>query len=246
MPGMWFKSYAVLGDDSAAGVQRVVKEYLVICSEIGVKVNLAKSLLSPKGCLEFAKRFLTPFGNCSPISIGEILVARRNFATMSNLPRKFDIRIHDLLSIMGYRFRVIGSIEKTFLGLPKKARNMLIVLLSPWGAVPSPDLISWLSLNGYNRSKVDKVLMDTLSINILVYIDKLRIKIIKIVDSNNTSYRMSGVGGDEPRETLTQEIRETDPQTFRVLMDLVLEPFRKDLFFKQINLLIRVKKVQED
>lgn len=88
--------------------------------------------------------------------------------------------------------------------------------------------------------------MENLSINILIYIDKLRIKIIKIVDSNNTSYRMSGIGGDEPRETLTQRIRETDPQTFRILMDLVLEPARKDLFFKLINLLIEVKKVQEN
>jgi len=106
-----------------------------------VKVNLAKSLLSPKGCLEFAKRFVTPFGNCSPISIGELLVSKKNFATMSNLPRKRKIRISDLLSIMGYRHKVSGGLQRRFAALPKRARNMLIVLLSPWGAYPSGSLI---------------------------------------------------------------------------------------------------------
>lgn len=111
-PGRWFTAYAVLGDDSAAAVKRVIQEYLKICFELGVGVNLAKSLLSPVGVVEFAKRFFTPFGNASPVSIGEILVADRNFAVMANWPRKRPIRIHDLFSIMGYRFRIAGSLEK--------------------------------------------------------------------------------------------------------------------------------------
>lgn len=111
--GRWFKAYAVLGDDSAAAVKRVVQEYLVICKELGVGVNLAKSLLSPNGCVEFAKRFFTPFGDASPISIGEILVADRNFSVMATWPRKRPIRMADLFSLMGYKFKTIGSIEKS-------------------------------------------------------------------------------------------------------------------------------------
>jgi len=130
----------VLGDDSIAKVKKVVMEYLAICSELGVKVNLSKSLLSPKGCFEFAKRFFTPFGNASPVSIGEVLVAKRNFSTMSNLKRKYNIRISDLLSIMGYRHSITGGFERGFAALPRKARNMLIVVLSPWGAFPSESL----------------------------------------------------------------------------------------------------------
>lgn len=111
-PGRWFTAYAVLGDDSAAAVKRVVQEYLVICRELGVGVNLAKSLLSPNGCLEFAKRFFTKFGNASPVSIGEILVSDRNFSVMAGWPRKRPIRLADLFSLMGYKFKTIGSIEK--------------------------------------------------------------------------------------------------------------------------------------
>lgn len=240
--GGWFKSYAVLGDDSVAAVKPIVLEYLKICSELGVKVNLAKSLLSPVGVFEFAKRFITPFGNCSPISIGEILVADKNFATMSNLPRKRKIRFSDLLSIMGYRHKVTGSMEKRLHLLPKRVRNMLLVLRSPWGAYPTTSLLKWLSLDGYHRFKEKD--LSNLGINILVCIDKLRTKIIHVVDSNNMNYKMSGIGGDGPSETKTQEVREVDPQTFRVLMDLVLEPARKDLFFKAVTVLIAVKDLQ--
>lgn len=80
----WFKEYAVLGDDSASRLRPVVDEYLKICHELGVKVNLAKSLLSRGGCLEFAKRFMTPRGDCSPVSMGELLVSKVNFSVMSN------------------------------------------------------------------------------------------------------------------------------------------------------------------
>jgi hypothetical protein len=103
-----------------------------LCHELGVKVNLAKSLLSPNGCLEFAKKFLTPKGNASPVSIGEVLVASVNFSTLSSLPRGRELRIADIAAIMGYRFKVIGSLKDTkFSRLPRKIRHMLIVLRSP-------------------------------------------------------------------------------------------------------------------
>jgi len=94
-------------------------------------------------------------------------------------------------------------------------------------------------LTGFNRSKEKD--LPFLGVNVLIEIDKLRIKLIKLLNSNNMNYKMSGIGGDDARETMTQSIREIDPQTFRVLMDLVLEPARKDLFFKILPLLSKVK-----
>jgi len=240
--GGWYKAYAVLGDDSVSENHRIVQEYLKICSELKVKVNLAKSLLSPVGCFEFAKRFITPFGNCSPISIGEILVADKNFATMSNLPRKRKIRFSDLLAIMGYRHKVTGGLEKRLYTLPKRVRNMLIVVRSPWGAFPTKSLLEWLRLDGYHRFKEKD--MSSLGINVLICIDKLRTKAIQVVNSNNMSYKMSGIGGDNAKETMTQEVRSIDPQTFRVLMDLTLEPARKEIFFKAVDILVRIKDLQ--
>lgn len=117
-------------------------------------MNLAKSLLSPNGCLEFAKRFFTPRGNASPISIGEVFVSAVNFSTMANWPRKNHIRIADLLSIMGYKHTVLGSAESKVLSkLPRKARNMLIVQQSPWGPYPSKSLVDWLSIEKWGQTK---------------------------------------------------------------------------------------------
>lgn len=130
-PGKWFPDYAVLGDDSSSLHRRVVEEYLKVCKTLGVGINLAKSLLSPNGCIEFAKRFFTNRGDCSPVSIGEILISKKNFATMANWTRKRKIRIHDLFSIMGYKHVRIGSLDQPFSKLPKRTRNMLIVQTSP-------------------------------------------------------------------------------------------------------------------
>jgi len=108
-----------------------VESYLSICAELGVEVNLSKSLLSRAGCLEFAKRFYTPYGDCSPVSMGELLVSKVNFSVMSNWPRKREIRLADLLSIMGYRHKTLASINLPLVSLPRRLRHMLIVLRSP-------------------------------------------------------------------------------------------------------------------
>lgn len=92
---------------------------------------------------------------------------------------------------------------------------------------------------GYNRLKEKD--LSFLGVNVLIEIDRLRVKLVKLVNSNNMNYKMSGIGGDKLRETLIQEVREADPQTFRVLMDLTHEPARKDLFFKALAVLSKVK-----
>lgn len=81
---VWFSDYAVLGDDSCNRNRRITEEYLLMCAELGVGVNLSKSLLSHRGCVEFAKRFITPQGDCSPVSVGELLVSTKNFSVMTN------------------------------------------------------------------------------------------------------------------------------------------------------------------
>lgn len=55
--GVWFEDYAVLGDDLVIANKVVAMEYLKLLKELGMEVNLSKSLLSDNGrCLEFAKR----------------------------------------------------------------------------------------------------------------------------------------------------------------------------------------------
>jgi hypothetical protein len=55
------------------------------------------------------------------------------------------------------------------------------------------------------------------------------------------NYKMSGIGGTETSEKLTQDVRRVDAQSFKAIMHFCFEPARKDLFFKAITLLIKTK-----
>lgn len=56
----WFSRYQVLGDDVVILDIRVAKAYLHLMQELGVDISFAKSLSSPIGVFEFAKRFVSP------------------------------------------------------------------------------------------------------------------------------------------------------------------------------------------
>jgi hypothetical protein len=72
----WFTGYLVLGDDITIALESVAKAYLEVCAEFGIKVGLAKSLVSKKGLMNFASQTLLGQVNLSPISLGEELVAQ--------------------------------------------------------------------------------------------------------------------------------------------------------------------------
>ncbi|KAL4371116.1 hypothetical protein AHAS_Ahas06G0133600 [Arachis hypogaea] len=56
-PGKVFKKYAVLGDDVVIADPKVASRYETLVQRLGVKVSAAKSIRSPVGACEFAKRF---------------------------------------------------------------------------------------------------------------------------------------------------------------------------------------------
>jgi hypothetical protein len=65
----------VLGDDIVIANGRVAQQYLLLLEAIGVKVGLAKSLVSRKGALEFAKKFFVNGVDCSPVAFKEVAAA---------------------------------------------------------------------------------------------------------------------------------------------------------------------------
>lgn len=71
----WFPHYLVLGDDIVIADASVAEAYLNVCNDFGIKVGLAKSLVSKKGLMNFASQTLLGNKNLSPISLGEELVA---------------------------------------------------------------------------------------------------------------------------------------------------------------------------
>jgi hypothetical protein len=71
--GIWFEDYAILGDDIVIADDAVAKVYLSIMEDLGVEINLSKSLVSDKGVMEFAKRLISPLAEYSPIGPKNIL-----------------------------------------------------------------------------------------------------------------------------------------------------------------------------
>jgi hypothetical protein len=72
----WFALYLVLGDDIVIADAVVAAEYLKICDEFGIKVGIAKSLISQIGLINFANQTFIQTDNISPISLKEELKAR--------------------------------------------------------------------------------------------------------------------------------------------------------------------------
>lgn len=72
-----FDKYIVLGDDIVIADEDVAKAYLEYMSMLGVKINLSKSIVSSE-ILEFAKLWLNPKYDISPIGSGLIIQAMRD------------------------------------------------------------------------------------------------------------------------------------------------------------------------
>jgi len=79
-----FKHYCILGDDIVINNDRVAAVYLQLMETLGVKINASKSIIS-YDVVEFAKRWLTPAGDISPLGPGNILNCMRNNAALGSL-----------------------------------------------------------------------------------------------------------------------------------------------------------------
>jgi hypothetical protein len=71
-----FKNYAVLGDDVVIANDEVAHHYLVICEDLGVEINLSKSIISDS-IAEFAKKWKGAGINITPVGPGLVLNAAR-------------------------------------------------------------------------------------------------------------------------------------------------------------------------
>lgn len=124
----WFENYAVLGDDIVIADGRVAREYLLIMASLGVGIGLAKSLVSRNGTLEFAKRFITPKGDASPISLLEVVASLRSLVVLPEFVRKYDLSLATVLTLLGYGFRVKGSILKPLDRLTGRLSAVVLVI----------------------------------------------------------------------------------------------------------------------
>lgn len=107
----WFDLYAVLGDDVAIANKAVALNYLVLMRDLGVDINLFKSLESIIGVAEFAKRLIGPLGDMSPISPKLILQTALRPAALTEV-------IRDMIN-RGVSIRT-SDLHRFIKALPKK------------------------------------------------------------------------------------------------------------------------------
>nr|ALD89120.1 RNA-dependent RNA polymerase [Rhizoctonia solani mitovirus 15] len=130
--GTWFTSYAVLGDDLVIFDQRVKVKYLAIVDALGVQCGIAKSLLSPTGtAIEFAKRTFWMGKDISPIPLLEFIAANLTLADAISFARKYSLSFPQLLRVLGYGYRVVGSVHKHVGQLNSRVRSLLFAFYLP-------------------------------------------------------------------------------------------------------------------
>lgn len=131
-PGRVFTKYAILGDDIVIADSNVRDVYIGFLNSIGVGISHAKSLTSPSGACEFAKKFRLNRlqTDVSPVSVKKVLEALSPFGWYNLvLSEARELTLFNQLRLGGLGFRAasrpFGSRR-----LGRKAKRMMIMRLS--------------------------------------------------------------------------------------------------------------------
>jgi hypothetical protein len=108
-PERRFQDYAVLGDDVVIADRKVAEAYRNTITKLGVKISEQKSLISNRGCAEFAKKFkvkgLTK--DLSPLSVRSLLTSHHPYGAM-RIPVP---RVSTLCRLVGMGFKSLSRIN---------------------------------------------------------------------------------------------------------------------------------------
>jgi len=82
-----FKAYALLGDDLVIADKAVADVYLSLARDLGIEINLFKSLVSETAVSEFAKRIFRDGDDLSPLPPKLVLSLLRGLRNLPNVVR---------------------------------------------------------------------------------------------------------------------------------------------------------------
>lgn len=129
-PGQLFTGYAILGDDVIINDDKVAQQYAIAMSHLQVKISLQKSLVSHKGCGEFAKKFRVRglSEDLSPVSIASLLNCHHPYGVPSVYDRYGPLRFSTVCRIHGMGSKAISKLPSNIpqwddVNLSKNLRN---------------------------------------------------------------------------------------------------------------------------
>lgn len=101
-----FTAYAILGDDMVIWDKSVATVYLTIMKDLGLEINLSKSIVSPNGtAFEFAKRVFINGQDVTPITLSEYSAAIQSVSSLFSFIRKYSIPNHVVSRLLGLGYR---------------------------------------------------------------------------------------------------------------------------------------------
>jgi len=130
--GTWFKDYAIVGDDIVIFDALVKDSYLAILAALGMPINTAKSILSPKGIgLEFCKRTIIRGVDVSPVPLKEFVAANLTLPEAIAFAHKYKLTFNQLLLALGYGWKVRAGIDRHIGQLNARVRALLFAFTLP-------------------------------------------------------------------------------------------------------------------
>lgn len=166
--GTWFSKYAVLGDDLVIADGAVAGAYLTLLKELGMPVNLSKSLVSLNGtCMEFAKRTIYKGKDISPVPLKEMNAAQGLAPAMVSFAVKYSLSLPELLKSFQYGWRNLSWLSKPLGELPSQIRTLVLALAIPKSLEELPAFFNLGSRKG-SQFKADALAIGEAFANITV------------------------------------------------------------------------------
>jgi hypothetical protein len=130
----WFDLYAVLGDDVVIADGRVAREYTKVCKELGVSIGLAKSVISRRKTLEFAKRFFRNGEDVSGLPMAFWAAAQHTMGVAHSLSAWYPSgTLANFIRALGGGFKSASSAGAVWGVIPRRVKALCVFLTHPLG-----------------------------------------------------------------------------------------------------------------
>jgi len=127
--------YVVLGDDVVIFDQKVANQYLHTMNDLGLAINMSKSLVSLTGSFEFAKRFIVKSEDLSPLSFRELDASMLSLDALKLMCLRFagerGMKLSNLFRCLGFGFRALAHLAGPISKMSFRLKCAIVWLTKP-------------------------------------------------------------------------------------------------------------------
>lgn len=145
-PGVDFHDYAILGDDLVIADAEVAKNYVIMLEACGGVLSKDKSLISDRGCCEFAKRFIMHNHLASRVDVSPLSMPLIRLLDRYSPPLVFRVlgapNLRSAFRLKGAGYKTYSKLQESrssssvMSTLSRKWRRLMVSLHSPSGITP--------------------------------------------------------------------------------------------------------------